>query len=185
MLKIIAETPEIPFDFEKWIRRIVSIVPPNDITGISAIKLVDKFSDKRCQREAFACYLPGYRGRSCFIELNKTNIISKKVPLYLLEDYPEIASLYLSHFVYHEIGHHAHYYKRHGVNKVEMENFATLYDVAGYYNYYISRKYRILISFFLASINSASFDKTERKKIRKEMKEFFLWPYRNNSMPFP
>lgn len=173
------------FQFRKYINLILSVVPGRDTAGISKIRITDNFSHKKCL-DSLACYIPDQRGRNCVIEINIVSLSEKKIPKYLFDSYPEIAALFLSEVLTHEIGHHVHTFKRHGIKKNRHEEFADRYAVSGYYHYLRLRLAEILSSYRRASWNIYKFDKDDRKKFSSARKELIEWLKENkNGIPFP
>ena len=113
-------------------------------------------------------------------------MFKQMIPEFNFIKYPEVAALLLSQTVFHEIGHHVHTYKRHGVNKKAREDFADKYTGACYYRYLIARKEKILAEYRRGSWNFLELDKEGRNKARSSRNEISTW-LKNNSggIPFP
>ncbi|MCK5165183.1 MAG: hypothetical protein KAQ72_15765 [Desulfobacula sp.] len=98
------------------------------------------------------------------------NIVDVSIPKYAFEINFEIGGLLLSEIIFHEIGHHVHFNKRHGVKKTKYEKFAKQYSKAGYGLYLKSRASKILSSYKWASRNVFIFNKEERRLILEAQK---------------
>ncbi|MGE0084744.1 MAG: hypothetical protein AB7S75_10000 [Desulfococcaceae bacterium] len=172
----ISSSIKTKFPFAKYINRMLSVIPQEDVVGISMINIVDKFvSNDKNSKESMAQYLID-KSNNSLIEINISRIIAeKKIPEYLFNLYPEIAALLLSEIVFHEIGHHVHHFKRHGIKKSKKENFADIYAKVGYFNYIKSHYTKILSSYRWAYLNFFCFDKNERKAFQKAKNEIEEW----------
>jgi hypothetical protein len=82
---------------------------------------------QKSDKTSVACYLEGKNGKQSNIEINTVNLTNEKIPAYLFNRHHEIAALFLSEIIAHEVGHHAHRFKRHGVNNKKAEKFAEMY----------------------------------------------------------
>lgn len=97
-----------------------------------------------------------------------------------------MAALLLSQAVFHEIGHHVHTYKRHGVNKKSREDFAEKYTRACYYRYLTARKEKILAEYKRGAWNFLEMDKEGRNKAQSSRKEIRTWLKDTaGGVPFP
>jgi len=162
------------------------VVPKEDIVGIAEIRFVDSYSNPRTDKESLGCYLRGTNGRNASIEINIPNILKMKIDEFNFTRYPEVAALLLSHVVFHEIGHHAHTFKRHGVRKGKIEDFAEKYTAACYYRYISSRKTKILAEYRRGSWNILEINKDGRASARKSRSDILVWLKKNNQgVPFP
>ena len=164
---------KIRFPFEKYIDSMVCLVPHGDIVGLEKIVIENEahtVSDQiTTNTEAF--YLRDRNFNRGQVILVLGNIVGTSIPLYAFESYPEIGGLLLSEIVFHEIGHHVHFSKRHGVKKQKYEKFAETYAKAGYFNYLSSRSSKILSSYRWASFNILAFNKKERHLFADARKE--------------
>jgi len=98
----------------------------------------------------------------------------------------EIVGLFLSEIICHEIGHHAHRFKRHAFKRDEKEKFADRYAKAGYFNYLKLRKKQILGSYKKASLNIFLYDKKARQTFSTSRQELIDWLDNNpNGIKFP
>lgn len=151
------------FNFEKFINLIISVLPKQDVIRIDQINFVDDFGKKSgISKSALALYKHGRDGKNSSIEINIRNLHKDLIQDYLFDSFPEIATLLLSEVVCHEIGHHVHHSRRHGIKKTKAENFADKYSVAGYYHYLIFRHDKIMSSFKWDSRNILLFNKKQR-----------------------
>ena len=185
MFKIkIDEKISFAFKFEKYCKLMVSILPEKDILGLKEIRFVDKFSqDSNSNERKVGHYLKGQNKNEAIIEINIVNLINaNKIPKMLFDFLPEVAALYLSEIVYHEIGHHVHYFKRHNIKKVNWEKFADKYSKAGYLLYLLFHKDKILKSFLYASYNFFRFVKESRHHFSQMRKELVLWIRENEHL---
>ncbi len=181
MLKININTSvNIKFQFPKYIKLILAIIPNDDVLGINEIAVVDSYSDKKCLSDYLACYIPNVNGKDCLVEVCIGNLLKDYIPEYLFNDYPEIAALRLSRILAHEIGHHAHYFKRHKIRKKRHEKFADQYAEAGYYNYYKYRTNKIIWSYRIASWNFFQFEKEDRKLFSESIDNLIKWADENS-----
>ena len=158
-MKVLVETKVTEFDFKKFAEYILKVVPIHDVAGIQKIAFKDNFSHPKSDPNSLACYLKGGNGTTSYIEVNVKNIIKEKIPTFIFKRHPEIAALWLAEIIFHEIGHHAHNFKRHGIEFKKHENFAGQYAKAGYYRYLISRKDRILASYKWGARNIFELDR--------------------------
>ena len=185
-MRIVPPDTKFRFPFEKYVKRILSVMPPNDLVGISEIRFVDSFSHPKSDKESLASYFQGENGKNAYIELHLGNIVKSHTPDYLLDLHFEIAALYLSEIIAHEIGHHAHTFRRHGVRKKKHEKFADDYAKAGYYHYLNSRFDKILSSYKWGSYIYFFYEKKVRKGFAKGRKDIIEWLKTNkNGIPFP
>ncbi|MCP4137436.1 MAG: hypothetical protein GY754_41095 [bacterium] len=162
------------------------VIPDKDLLGIRKIRIAENFSHKKCNNNSLGCYIPDQKGTHCIIEINIINLLKKKIPKYLFELYPEIAALFLSEVIAHEIGHHVHTFKRTGITKRSHEKFANKYAIAGYSNYLISRQSTILSSYKWASWNLFMFNKQNRRAFSSARCELINWIENNKrGIPFP
>lgn len=166
------EKINLKFNFEKYITLILSLVPRENLVGLSRIRILDNVE---IGDDFKARYIPTPNGKQCEIEINLSSLNKENIPKYLFNKYPEIAGLLLSEYIFHEIGHHIHSFKKHGVKKQNQETFANEYAKKGYYAYIDRRKRKILISYFLASIDIFLFNKQERKMFADSRSEIITW----------
>lgn len=164
---------------------MLNIFPPDDITGIVHVRFSESFSKLKLSDSALGCYIGGDNDKNAAIEINIPNLISSKAPEYLFQDYFEIAALILSGVISHEIGHHVHTFKRHGIKKRSIEDFADRYSEAGYYKYLKSRSSLILSSYRRASYNFLRFNKEGRKSFAANRKELLAWLQKSEEPEFP
>lgn len=185
-MRILAPNTKQRFPFEKYVRLILSVMPPNDLVGISEIRFVENFSHPKSDQKSLASYFQGDNGKNAYVELNIGNIVESHTPEYLLDLHFEIAALFLSEIIAHEIGHHAHTFKRHGVKKKKQEKFAEEYAKAGYYHYLNSRLDKILASYKWGSRLHFIHEKKTREAFAKNREELIEWLEANkNGIPFP
>ena len=177
----------LKFQFEKYCLLILSVLPPEDVLGIREIRFVDQYkSGSKSDNEALGSYLRDQSGKSGIIEISVINLLRTKIPEYLFNHYPEIATLFLSEILAHEIGHHVHTFRRHGIKKHNRETFADAYAKSGYYHYLRYRLSKILLSYRLASINIIKFDKKARRSFASSRRELMAWLKKNEiGVPFP
>ncbi len=185
-MKIVAENINYRFPFKTYCNYIISIIPPNDVIGISEIRFINNFSHPKTDKDFLACYLQGNNGKNANIEVHLPNLVKHKIAETLFEFYFEIAALYLSGIISHEIGHHAHTFKRHSVKKAKHEEFADQYGRAGYHNYLLSRSNKILRSFKWGSHLYFINDKQTRESFSTNRKDIIDWLKVNtNEISFP
>jgi hypothetical protein len=185
-MKVIVENCEIPFPFDEYCRLIISVLPKADTFGIDEIRFVNIFSHRKSDKASVACYLERENGKQSNIEINTVNLIKDKIPAYLFKRHQEIAALFLSEIIAHEVGHHAHRFKRHGVKKNKAEKFAEMYARAGYYSYLSDRKRKILSAYKMASCNILLYDKKDRQLFSESRRELVDWIENNpNGIKFP
>lgn len=185
-MNIVTQQKMIQFPFEKYCDLFLSIIPPFDLIGIEEIRFVDIFFSPKSNSKALAHYVKGLNGKKAIIEINTTNLLKLNISELYYEIYPEIAALNLSGIVFHEIGHHVHQFRRHGVQKSRIERFADDYSKAGYFNYLKSRQKKILKSFTWGSLDFLHWGKKERKEFKKSKKELLSWLGEiKEGMPFP
>jgi hypothetical protein len=162
---------KVKFNFNRYINLMLSLVPNENLIGISKIKIIEKICSHENVR---ARYVPLDNGKMSEIEVNISTLNKEAIPKYLFDNLPEIAALLLSEYIFHEIGHHVHHFKKHGIKRNNFESFANTYARKGYLSYFNNRKSRILFSYFLASINFLMFDKHERKMFADGRKELIV-----------
>lgn len=186
-MKIVVETNSIDFDFKKYVNYMLKVAPLHDIVGIQQITFRDNFSHPKSDPDGLACYLRGGNGSTSTIEVNIKNIIKDNViSEYIFERHPEIASLWLSDIIFHEIGHHVHHFKRHGIKHKKHENFAGRYGEAGYCNYLFSRKKKIISSYKWGTRNILELNKESRKSFKGNLNDIMEWLETNkNGIEFP
>ena len=134
-MKITIKNSDIAFPFDDYCKLIFDIIPISNTIGIDEIRFIERFSHPKSDKCSIACYLEAEQGNRSNIEINLKNLIKEKIPEYLFKNNQEIAALFLSEIISHEVGHHAHRFKRHGVKKAKAEAFAEEYAKAGYFNY--------------------------------------------------
>lgn len=164
------------YPFAEYTQQIVEVLPKEDIIGIENVIFIDIIREFGKEAiEALACSVPHERDKRSDLYISLDNVAKEKIPQYLFNDYPEIASLLLSEIVCHEIGHHVHTFLRHGVGKINKQSFADKYATAGYLKYLLSRKNKILLSYLLASLNVFRFNSEERKMFATSRQELANW----------
>jgi hypothetical protein len=185
-MKVIVKNCKISFPFDEYCRLIINVLPETDMVGIEEIRFVDIFSHAKSDNASVACYLEGENGKQSNIEINTDNLIKEKIPEYLFKRHQEIAALFLSEIIAHEVGHHAHRFKRHGVRKNKAEKFADMYAKAGYYSYLSVRKRKILLTYKMASCNIFFYDKKDRQLFFESRRELVDWIENNpTGIKFP
>jgi hypothetical protein len=185
-MKIINQCATIQFNFNRYCELILSVLPKEDIIGLSEIRFIDRFSDPRKLKEALGAYYRGTNGKNAFIEINIPNHLKEELNEYTFTNSPEVAALLLSKTIFHEVGHHVHYYKRHGVKKQEFEDFADKYTEAGYYHYLKLRGEKILSAYRRGSFNYLVMDKEGRNVCRQSREDIIKWMDKHKEgIPFP
>jgi hypothetical protein len=185
-MKVTIENCEISFPFDEYCRSIISVLPKADMVGIDEIRFVNTFSNQKSDKASVACYLEGKNGKQSNIEINTLNLIRDKIPEYIFKRHQEIAALFLSEIIAHEVGHHAHRFKRHGVKKNQAERFAEMYARAGYYSYLSDRKRKIFLAYKMASNNILLYSKKDRQLFSESRRELEDWIVNNpNGIKFP
>ncbi len=185
-MKIVTRYDNSKFPFQKYSALMLSVAPRTDLIGISEILFVENFNHPKSNHDALAHYLEGTNGKNSTIELHIPNIVANQIQDFYFEVYPEIAGLLLSEIFFHEIGHHAHRFKRHAVKKNENEKFANKYAKAGYLNYFKSRHKKILRSYLFASWSFILFNKAERTMFKDGRKDLINWLHENpKGIDFP
>ena len=174
-MKVTIRNIKLNFPFDKYCKLIFAVPPTKDLIGIREIRFVDTYSRPKTDHDALGCYLQGNNGRNAVIEIHIPNILKGKIHEFNFTNYPEVAALLLSQVVFHEIGHHVHKFKRHGVKKEKMENFAAKYTAACYYRYLSSRKAKILAEYRRASRNILEMDEEGRDSALKSRDEIIAW----------
>ena len=185
-MKVFIKNSVIAFPFDNYCQLIFDIIPKSDTIGIDEIRFIERFSHPKSDQCSIACYLEAEHGNRSNIEINLKNVIKEKIPEYLFKNNQEIAALFLSEIISHEVGHHAHRFKRHGVKKEKAESFAEKYAKAGYFNYLRQRKNKILADYRRASLNVFAFDKKGRQSFSLSRQELINWINDNpNGIEFP
>ncbi len=185
-MKIITNSNKFDFPFEKYCRSILSVVPKNDLVGIKEIRFIDKFTHPKSDKESLAIYIQGNNGKNAIIEMHIPNITNHKIPEYYFEIHHEIAALLISEIIFHEIGHHVHHFKKHGIKKEKHEIYADNYAKAGYYQYLKLRRKKILPSYKWGSRNFLVFNKEQRKSFTDNYQDIINWMEKHkNGIPFP
>lgn len=174
------------FDFEKYCGRIVEPIPQADIVGLKYLRFVREFSNNLSDQKSPACYLPKPGGVGAEIEIHIGNLVQAGIPEYLFNEHHEIAALLLAEIIGHEVGHHVHDWKRHGLKKKDSEVFAEKYAKAVYFNYLQSRCKSILAAYTRASRSFLRFDKIGRQQFSESKQELIHWLDTNkNGFTFP
>jgi hypothetical protein len=185
-MKVTIRNIRLNFPFDKYCNLMFAVPPREDIIGIHEIRFVDTYSNPKTDHDGFGCYLQGNNGRNAVIEINIPNILKGKIDEFNFTKYPEVAALLLSQVVFHEIGHHVHTFKRHGVKKGKREDFAAKYTTACYYRHLLSRKAKILAEYRRGSWNILYMDKGGRDSARKSRDEIISWLKKHREgVPFP
>jgi hypothetical protein len=180
-MKIVVRNCEMSFPFDEYSRLILGALPKPDTVGVDEIRYVDNFSHPKSNKASIACYLEGENGKQSNIEINTVNLIKEKIPAHIFKRHKEIAALFLSEIIAHEVGHHAHRFKRHGVIKKKAEKFAEKYARAGYFSYLSDRKRKILSAYKMASYNILLYDKKDRQIFSEGRRELVDWIENNPS----
>lgn len=164
---------KIKFPFENFFNYMVSLLPYRDISGLEKIRIQNKINSKleKVNHKTQAFYHQDKINNKGYIDIILKNIIDVSIPSYAFEIHTEIGALLISEILFHEIGHHVHYKKRHGVKRKEYEKFADKYAKAGYLTYLKSRSSKILSSYRWASLNLLVFNKEERSRFSKVRQE--------------
>ena len=185
-MNIIVNSQKIKFPFEKYCLLNLSVVPAKDIIGIKEIRFVDHFSHPKYDKDSLGCYFPETNGKNAIIEIHIPNIIKHRVSKYYFERHPEISALIISETIFHEIGHHVHFFRKHGIKKRKYEFFADKYATAGYFHYIKYRQKKILSSYKWGSRNFIELNKEERSKLYKNYQEIVDWLDKHkDGIPFP
>lgn len=185
-MKIVILYNKIDFPFEEYCKYILSVAPKSDLAGISELRFVKKFSHPKANKNSLACYLQKTNGNSAAIEINLPNISKERIKPYFFERHPEVASLWLSEIIFHEIGHHVRHLRTHGIKKKKSEKFSNDYAVAGYYHYLKSRKDKILTSYKWGSRNILEWNKEDRQTFKENRQDLINWLEQNKKgIPFP
>ncbi len=185
-MKVIVDSNIVKFPFIKFCQLILSVVPQKDLIGIKEIRFINIFSHPKSDKDSLGCYLQGLNGKEASIEIHIPNIQKYIISEYYFKRHPEIAALLISETIFHEIGHHVHTFKKHGIKKGKYEPFANKYAIAGYYHYINNRRKRILSSYKWGSRNFIEWNKEERKTFTKKYQEIVDWMDKNkDGIPFP
>lgn len=114
-LNIVRQTRSVPFGFRKAVETCLKCIPIGDLAGLERVELWGSLADipdvalvgkKICELEPSwvkALYRRRSESSPAFIILFVDSIY---FPLELLNRLPPILTIYLCHFVAHEIGHH-------------------------------------------------------------------------------
>jgi hypothetical protein len=179
-------TIRLRFDFEKYIKLILAALPQNDLIGIKAIRIVERFSNPKMPDDALACYSPGRTPRNGVIELHLPRFVEHRCDEYVFQFHPEIAAYRLSFTLCHEVGHHVHHAWRHGIKKLKEERFANKYAVAGGFAYLRSRSSEVLSSFQWAGRNFLIYGRQSRSGWRADREKMIDWLRKNKEgIKFP
>ncbi len=171
---------EIQFNFERYVKLILSVIPENHLLLLEKIHFVDQYNKNiGCDKNGYGCYF--FERKQGHILVNLSNITKSRIPPYLFDYYSEIAALYLSEILGHEIGHHVEHFWRHGIKN--KESFAHKYSETCYFNYFKLRKKLILLTYFLAGINILDFSKDDRMLFKKRRREHLQW-YQDNRIKY-
>ncbi len=185
-MKVTIKNINLNFPFDKYCRLIFTMPPTKDLTGISEIRFLDRYSHPKTDHDALARYLQGNKGRNAVIEIHIPNILQGKIHEFTFKKYPEVAALLLSQVIFHEIGRHVHKFRRRGVKKEKIEIYTALYTTACYYRYVSSRKAKILADYRRASQNNLEMDEEGRAAANNSRDEIIAWLEQNKEgVPFP
>ena len=185
---IINHDVDINFPFTKYISHMVNLVPKNDIVGLYKINIqynIPKNTYKKIKGEATQAIYYRDKAFGGGIDVFLSNIINISIPDYAFTIYKEIGGLFFSEIIFHEIGHHVHFSKRHGIRKKNYEKYASKYARIGYLKYFKSRSSKILMSYKLASLNIFYFSKTDREVIVNSRKELENYKKYHKEISFP
>ena len=172
------------FDYVKYCGMILSLIPKEDIIGISEIRFVNEFSIDFAKMDQIAYYQGGENGKKAVIEINIKNI-KKIIPEHILGIHAEIAALLLSEIIGHEVGHHVRKFKRHGLPKKKSEFFAEKYGKACFYSYLRSRSKKILNSFRIGSLLFFIYDRKTRSNFIESRSRIKQWLNETEVVIFP
>ena len=183
----IMDEVKLKFPFIKFISHMVSLIPFNDIIGLNKIIIQNDFQIKSFKDNNLlqAYYFRKNNVNKGYIKIALNNIINHSIPNYAFELYSEIGGLLLSEIVFHEIGHHVHFNKRHGFTKDRYEIFANKYAKTGFLAYLHSRSSKILSSYKLAAQNVFYFKNTERLLLLNARQELVEYLSNNEPPAFP
>lgn len=185
-MKITNHTTTIDYPFEHYCKLILSVVPKEDMVGIAEIRFVDNFSDTKISQNAFGSYDRGTTGRDAVIEVNIPNHLKEEIDEYTFSHAPEVAALLLSTTIFHEIGHHVHLFKRHGIKRQKYEEFADNFTRAGYYHYLKLRETEILSDLSSGTSGSNDMNSDVREQCRKSHDDLIEWMDKHKEgIPFP
>ncbi len=114
------------FDVEKYIKKLLMIVPKGDLIGIERIVLIDEFKIKKrdCIVSAGQYFLLGNGKGEIVIAVRTFFESMPKIVRYL----PGVKKFLFVGILFHEIGHHNRYNFTHGINKSRNEDFAEWYS---------------------------------------------------------
>jgi hypothetical protein len=174
-MKVTIRNIKLNFPFDKYCKLIFAVPPTKDLIGIREIRFVETYSHPKTDQDALGCYLQGNNGRNAVIEIHIPNILKGKIHEFNFKNYPEVAALILSQVLFHQIGHHVHKFKRHGVKKEKREIFTAKYIAASYYRYLLSRKAKILAEYRRASRNIHEIDEEGRYSALTSQSEIIGW----------
>lgn len=162
----------LKFDFNKYVSLIFSAIPDKHLVYLNQINFVDSY-DKSigCDKHSLGCYY--FIRKEGVVLINLGNLTKDKIPIYIFNYYAEVASLFLSKIIGHEVGHHVARFWKHGIK--DQESYANKYAESCYFNYLGSRRKMILFSFFLGEINVLDFSKEDRTIFRQRRKEHSAW----------
>lgn len=115
----------IPVDVVKIIKKLLKRVPPEHLVGLDGIIACDYVTFKKNRNNVAGIYNPksGHEPATIEVAIKMIYKGSSRVFFYI----PFFYKFLLASVLYHEIGHHTHYIKAHGVKKHEGEKFANKY----------------------------------------------------------
>ncbi len=139
-----------PVDLEKKIRKLLKVIPEEDLVDLDSIILLDEPQKK--YMDAQGLYWEKYKLQPARVEIYIDNIYGeygfRKILL------PFGGSLLLAKVLFHELGHH-YRHRTHGVSKRENENFAEQYKKKyirkAFHNYwyFFLRPFKPIINWFI------------------------------------
>lgn len=103
--------------------RLLSVVDDRDLLDLEEIDIRDELTQR--SKGACAAYLASPDGPRGRIEISVPDVFAGLPRFFLL--IPGSRRFVFAHALFHEIGHHVHHRRQHGINKRKVEQFAERY----------------------------------------------------------
>ncbi len=115
---------DCPLDLEKMIRKLLRVVPEENLIGLHSIVIVNT-SAQKTHKEAAGLYIPKSKNEMARIEIAVDNVYFGLKRKYF--HFPFIPKFILARVLYHEIGHH-YQFKHLRMKKTYQENYAKKFS---------------------------------------------------------
>ena len=122
------ELNKFNFDVEKPLSEIIKYIPRLDLIGLDFIYVTDKPEhSKKHLSNALGIYFQKQNNSPAYVEIYLSRIFGHINSAEHMKLIMPILNIGLAHTVFHEVGHHFHTTKSHGIKKSKREQFADHY----------------------------------------------------------